>query len=309
MTMARFGPYTVELSNEDKVFFPQAGLTKGDLIAYYRDIAAVMVPHLQNRPLTLQRFPDGIDGEGFFQQDRPDYFPEWIDDVAVERRGDSDKGGPIHHVICSNQATLVYLANQGAITLYAWLAREPKIERPDRLVFDLDPPDDNFKAVKAVARKVEALMRELGLNPYLMTTGSRGLHVLAPLDQGCGFDDVREFAGDLASLLAARHPDELTTEQRKDRRRGRLYLDVMRNAYGQTAVAPYTVRARPNAPVAMPLAWDELDRGDLDPQGWTIENVARRLGQKGDPWAGIGRSATSIDGARSRLDAMLEEEE
>jgi len=307
MTMARFGPYTVELSNEDKIFFPQAGLTKGDLIAYYRDVAAVMLPHLQNRPLTLQRFPDGIDGEGFFQQDRPDYFPDWIEDVAAERRGDDAKG-PVHHVLCNKQATLVYLANQGVITLHTWLARAPEIERPDRLIFDLDPPDDDFKPVKSAARKVEALMSQLGLNPYLMTTGSRGLHVMAPLDQGAGFHDVRDLATGIAGLLSRRHPDELTTEQRKDKRQGRLYVDVMRNAYGQTAVAPYTVRARPNAPVAMPLDWDELDRGDLDPQGWTIENAARRLGQKEDPWAGIGRAATSIDGARNKLDALLDED-
>ncbi|MDX1609537.1 MAG: non-homologous end-joining DNA ligase [Halofilum sp. (in: g-proteobacteria)] len=301
MTRIRIGGHEIELKNRDKVLFPDAGITKGDVIEYYRDVAELMLPHLRARPLTLQRFPDGIGKDGFYQQERSDYFPGWLGGVRLERAG--GKGDSVHHIVCNDEASLVYLANQGTIALHGWLAVAERPHHPDRIVFDLDPPGDDFDPVRDAARQVADLMREIGLTPYPMTTGSRGVHVVAPLDGGSGFDAVRALARDMAERLAEAHPRALTTAQRKDQRRGRLYLDVMRNAYGQTAVQPYSLRARPGAPVATPLAWEELGRRELGPRSYDLGNLRRRLAQKEDPWADMGRHRVSAARARERLDA------
>ena len=300
MSRLNFGTYSFETSNTDKVLFPDAGITKGQLIDYYRKVAPVMLPHLARRPLTLHRFPDGIGAEGFYQQQAPDYFPDWIATRRAARSGDG-KQDPVEHILCENEASLAYLANQATITLHAWLSRAPRLHHPDKLVFDLDPPGDDFAPVRQAARWVVELFEELGLAPFVMTTGSRGLHVVAPLQPDLDFDAVREFARAMADRLADRHPDELTVEQRKNKRRGRLYLDVMRNAYGQTSVAPYSVRALPGAPVATPIALDELGDRRLSPQRWQVKNILRRLGQRNDPWQDIRSHAASARRARQRL--------
>lgn len=299
----QFGPHVVRPSNTDKPFFPDAGITKGEVIDYYRRIADIALPHVVGRPLTLQRFPDGIGQDGFYQQERSDHFPDFVGTVRADRKGP----GTIDHATVENQASLVYLADQAVITFHAWLARRDRLRHPDRLVFDLDPPTDGFAAVRRGARWLRELLRDLGLTPYLMTTGSSGLHVVAPLDRSARFDEARAFARDAAELLVRRHPDALTTEQRKDRRGGRLYLDVMRNAYGQTSVMPYSLRAKPGAPVATPLDWDELDDGDLGPRSYTLRNLFRRLGQKDDPWAVIRRHGAAIATARTRLEELSDE--
>ena len=298
MSSMHFGRYRVELSNTGKLLFPGSGISKGGLIDYYRDITTVMLPHLRDRPLTLQRFPDGIRKPGFYQQQRGDYFPDWI---RTRSRPRADDGDAVQHVLCNNQATLVYLANQAAITLHGWPARTPRITCPDRLIFDLDPVNDDFAAVCRAARQVVELMQSLDMNPFVMTTGSRGLHVVAPLRADSSFDTVRELAQDMAAVLARRHTATLTVEQRKQQRHGRVYLDVMRNAYGQTAVMPYSVRALPGAPVATPLDIDELGNRSLGPQRWHLKNILRRLGRKDDPWAGIRRHATATSRAQQAL--------
>jgi bifunctional non-homologous end joining protein LigD len=300
-TGIRHGPldvdgHEVELSHTDRVLFPDAGLTKGDLIDYYLRVAPVILPHVQGRPVSLQRYPAGIESDGFFQKNAPDYFPDWI-----ERAQLSKQDGEVGYVLASNPATLVYLANQGTLTFHIGLSRADRIDHPDRLVIDLDPPGADFAEVKTAARHARRLLLELGLVPFLQTTGSRGLHVWVPLDRSADFDRVREVARSIAELLARRHPDELTIEQRKKARGNRVYLDVMRNAYGQTAVAPYTVRARPGAPVATPLSWSELDDTRLTPNRYTISNIFRRLGQKGDPWGDIDRHARPIERAARRF--------
>lgn len=292
-----FGRLVVETSSEDKVLYPGDGITKGQVIDYYRQAAEYALPFAADRFLTLQRFPDGLDEDGFYQQSRADYFPDYVEGVTAERVG----GGEVEHIVVGNAAGLVYLANQGTLTFHAWLSRRDRPQHPDRLVIDLDPPDDDFAPVRDAARYTGDFLRELGLSPYVMTTGSRGLHVVVPLDRSAEFDAVRDFAGRAADALAERHPDTLTTAQRKNKRGGRLYLDVMRNAYGQTAVMPYSLRAKPGAPVATPLAWEELGAGDLTARSYHIGNLFRRLGQIDDPWADMKRHAAGIAAADKAL--------
>ncbi len=302
MSTVRIASHRIELSNLDKDLFPKDGISKGDVLDYYREVAVTMLKHARGRLLTMKRFPDGIGKQGFIQQSRSKHFPSWIEGVSVKRA--SGGGGRLEHVACDSAATLIYLANQAAIEFHGWLSRRPQLARPDRLVFDLDPPGRDFSAVIRGARLVRELMEALGLCPYVMTTGSRGLHVVAPLDAKSGFDEVRAAARAMARHLARRHPKELTVEQRKNKRRGRLYLDVMRNAYGQTAVLPYSLRARPGAPVATPLGWDELGRKGLDARSYHLGNLRRRLDAKGDSWASIGRQRRSISAAMRKLESL-----
>lgn len=298
----RFGRYAVEVSNRDKVLFPDAGVTKGDLVDYYRRIAERMVPHLEERPVAMQRFPDGIDAEGFYQKDAPDYFPDWIERVTVEK-----EGGTVTHVVCRNEATLVYLANQAVVTPHVWLSRVDDLHRPDRMIFDLDPPGVDFEPVRSAARALRGLLDELGLVAWPLVTGGRGLHVVVPLRRGERFDSVRGFARGVAEVLASREPDRFTTETRKAKRRGRLFLDYLRNAYAQTAVPPFAVRPRPGAPVAVPLDWDDVDDPGLRGDAYTVGNVFRRLSQTDDPWRGMARHARSLDRPRERLEGLRDD--
>jgi len=306
------GGHEIELSNLDKVYFPDAGITKGEVIDYYREISGTLLPHIEDRPLTLQRFPDGIADEGFYQRDRPGHFPEWIESVRLDKMG----GGTVDCVVCGDEAGLAYLADQGTLTFHAWLSRRDRPREPDRIIFDLDPPGkhedpvdaESFGLVLEGARALRDLVGDTGLEPHVMTTGSRGLHVVVPLERGPGFEQARAFARDAADLVARRRPDRLTTEQRKAKRKGRLYLDCMRNAYGQTGVAPYAVRARAGAPVATPLDWDELGRSDLGPRSYAVRNVFRRLGQRPDPWETIAERARPLAPARERLDELRRSE-
>lgn len=289
----QIGGYTVELSNLDKGMFPEDGLTKRDLIAYYERIAERMLPYMKDRPLNMQRFPDGIGNEGFYEKKVPDYFPDWISvaTVPVKESGENQQ-----QVVCDRAATLVYLANQACITPHIWLSRSDELNQPDRLVFDLDPPEGSrdFAPVVKAAQRLREMLREYYLVPFVMTTGSRGLHVLVPLDGRADFDSVRAFARSLADKLAGQYPDDFTTEVRKDKREGRLFLDYLRNAYGQTAVTPYALRPLPGAPVATPLDWSELDEANLDSQSYHFGNIFRRLGQKVDPWQELEKHKAGI---------------
>lgn len=290
------GGHTIELSNQGKILFPASGLTKGDLIDYYHRIAEVALPHYRDRPLSMHRFPDGIGAEGFFQKDAPDHFPDWIERVKLEK-----ENGTVNYVLANNAATLVYLANQGCIAPHLSLARRDKPNHPDRLIFDLDPSDADFGKVQDAAQTLKTLLDQLDLASFVQTTGSRGLHVIVPLDRSAGFDMARDFAGAAMEWLAERHADALTVEHRKNKRGDRVFLDYLRNAYGQTAVAPYAVRAIEGAPVATPLRWTEVGAGDLDPQRYRITNIFRRLAQIDDPWSGMERRACSLGAAMRRL--------
>jgi bifunctional non-homologous end joining protein LigD len=296
----RVGRITVELSHTGKVLFPDDNITKGDLVTYYQGAAEAMLTWLRDRPAAMRRYPDGITTAGIMQKNVPHYFPDWVTRAEVRKQG-----GSLHQVICDKPAIIVYLANQACIELHAFLSRLDRIDNPDQLIFDLDPPDaDRFGDVRSAALLLrEVLQDELGLATFLKTTGGKGLHVHVPLDAQADFDAAREFAQDVAALLTVRNPGLVTTEQRKDKRGERVYLDVMRNAYAQLAVAPYSVRARPGAPVATPLSWEELD-DKLRPGQFTIRTVAERvsdLSGSDDPWAGMGRRAAGLARAQERL--------
>lgn len=301
MSTLRLGRRSLEVGNEEKVLFPDAGISKGELIDYYRRIAPLALPHLKDRAVTLRRFPDGIGKQGFYQQQASAHFPDWMRRASLPRRS----GGRVDHVVCADVASLVYLANQACIELHAWLSPAAAPRTPDRMVFDLDPPSaDRFGDVRAGARAVCELLDEVGLVPFVKTTGSRGLHVVVPLRGETDFETVRGFARRVAQAVAAREPDRFTLEQRKAERGGRVFLDVLRDAYGQTAVAPYSVRARPGAPLATPIGREEIGDSRLRPDRWTLRNIFRRLGQRDDPWRGMGRRARSLEKPRQRLEAL-----
>ncbi|MFM9370467.1 non-homologous end-joining DNA ligase [Streptomyces sp. Da 82-17] len=293
----RVGRRRIDVKRPEKELFPQDGLSKADLAEHYRRVAPRMLPELRGRPLMLERMPDGVDGDRFYQKEVSDYFPDWIARATVPK-----EGGEVTHVLCEDTATLVYLAGQACITPHRWLSRADKPRRPDRLVFDLDPPGHDFEPVRSAAHRVHDLLTELDLTCALMTTGSRGLHVLVPLNRRADADDVLAFARAAAEVLAGRYPDELTTEFRKHARKGRLFLDVERNGYAQTAVAPFAVRTRPGAPVAAPLAWDELDDPELTGRRWTVTDLDDRLDK--DPWEGLARHRHGLTTAGRRLRSL-----
>ncbi|MGW8401721.1 non-homologous end-joining DNA ligase [Streptomyces lydicus] len=296
----RAGRRTVRIHRPDKVLFPDDGLTKADVVDHYGRVAAAMVPQLRGRPLMLERLPGGLGGPHFMQKETPDHYPDWIRRAEVTK-----EGGTVTHPVCDDKATLLFLADQACLTLHRWLSRADRPVHPDRLVFDLDPPGTDFEAVRGAARALLGLLDELGLPAALMTTGSKGLHVTVPLDGKSDFDTVRGFAQDAAEVLAGRHPDRLTTAVRKKARGDRLYLDVQRNAYAQTAVAPWSLRAKPGGPVAAPISREQLDDPGLDARSWSLRDVDGVLEQlRSAPWSAVPGRGRSLTTARKRLDAL-----
>ncbi len=296
----RTGRRSVAVSHPDRVLFPDDGITKLDVARHYAEVAPVMVPHIRGRPLALQSFPQGIDEDGFFLKDAPDHYPDWLTTVRVPKRG----GGTLCQVVANDAAAMVYLAGQNVITPHVWTSRADRLERPDRVVFDLDPSSaDDFERVRAAAWALGDVLRAGGLVPFAMTTGSRGLHVVAPIRRTTDVDDVRAFARDIADDVADASPEMLTTAFRKDKRGDRIYVDVARNGYGQHAVAPYAIRALPGAPVATPVRWDELDDDALHARRWDIGSIGARLADVGDPWEEIAHRAKALGPARRALAA------
>jgi bifunctional non-homologous end joining protein LigD len=303
MSTRRHGAQSFDASSEDKVFFPETGITKGDLIDYYERVAAVMLPHVRGRIVAMQRYPDGIAGASFYQKAVPDYFPDWIHTVKVKKK----EGGTLQQLTIESAATLAYLADQGCIAIHVWPSRADRPHHPDRMIFDLDPSGDDVDLLRRGAGAVREVLEDVGLAAYVMTTGSRGLHVVSPLDRRADFDEVREFAALLARLLAARDPKRFTVEQRKRKRRGRVFIDCLRNAYAQHGIAPYAVRAIAAAPVATPLEWDEIGDRTLHAQRYTVRNLFRRLSRRADPWRDMARHAASLARARGPLDDLVAE--
>ena len=286
----------IEISRPEKVLFPDDGITKGELIEYYARIAPRMLPHLRDRPLTLERYPNGIGTKRFFQKEVSSYFPEWIRRVTVPK-----VGGSVTHVVCNDTPTLVYLANQACVTPHIFLSRIDKLQVPDQLVFDLDHQGDDFTPVRSTARAFQRLLSDLKLPAFVKTTGSRGLHVAVPLQRRETYDSVREFARELAGIIVQEAPAERTMEALKAKRGGRVFIDTNRNGYAQLVAPAFAVRARRGAPVSVPVEWSELDDPKLRPNGITIRNIFDRLDRAGDPWTDFFRRGVTLAKARKKL--------
>ncbi len=292
----KYDSHELEITNLGKVFFPKDGYTKGDLIDYYDTVSEVMLPYSRDRPLTLIRYPNGIHGESFFQQQASRYFPDWIERVEVPKKG----GGQIEHTVLKKKEDLIYLVNLGCITLHIWLSTTEDLKRPDRMILDLDPSRDDFNLVRRGALYFKDALEELGLIPFAMLTGSRGIHVVVPIKRELEFDEVRDFARKVSGSMVKKHPDQLTMEASKEKRGERLLIDIVRNSYGQTHATPYGVRAKDGAPVATPVSWAEVGDKNLGPQKFTIKNIPERI-DKHDPWEDFFSSAGSIKKAMTKL--------
>ncbi len=288
--VVRAGRRTIEITHPDKAMFERPRVTKRDLVRHYEHVAEAMAPHVRGRPLALESFPRGTAEGGFFMKSVPSHFPSWIERAEIPK-----KGGSLTQVIGGQAAALVYLAGQNVVTPHIWLSRVDALRQPDRLIIDLDPsPGIGFAAVRAAARAAGEQLRADGLVPHAMVTGSRGIHVVCPLRRGPAFPDVHAYARAVAERMIADDPRHLTLEWHRSERGARIYIDVNRINYAQHAVAPYAVRARPTAPVAMPIHWDELRDRRLKPDRWTIRTAARRLREEGDAWSGIGRRSRAL---------------
>lgn len=293
-------PLKLELTNLDKVLFPSDGITKGDLIEYYGKISGYILPHMKDRPVNMHRFPNGIEEGGFFQQNIQDYFPDWIDRITIGKK----EGGSTTHLLCNNEDTLIYIANLACITPHIWLSRVDNLSNPDKMIIDLDPADD-FEKVRSAAFYIKEIAEKLELRSFIMLTGSRGLHVVFPLSRKESFDDARNFSQELAKYLVIQNPDLLTIEEHKGKRNGRVFLDTLRNSYGQTSVAPYAVRARPGAPVAAPISWAELENKKIHSKYYDIEKMLDRIKQMQDPWRILYSEAQSLRRPRLLLKDLI----
>jgi bifunctional non-homologous end joining protein LigD len=285
------------ITHPGKVLFPEDGITKGELAAYYEAIAPVMLPHLRGRPITMERYPAGIGEKGFFQKNVTRGFPEWLSRVAVPK-----KDGMLHHPLAGDRRSLLWLANQNCITPHVWPSRAPNLYHPDLCVFDLDPSEDAPDVLRATALSLRALLSELGLPAWVKTSGSKGFHIVVPLDAKAGFDEVSGFAHSVGALLVKRDPENLTQEFSKADRGGRIFVDTGRNGYGATFAAAYAVRAKAGAPVSAPCAWEELERGEVGPRSFTLRTMSGRVAEVGDLWSDMRRHRRSLRRAMEALD-------
>lgn len=293
------------ITHPEKVLFPDDGITKGDLCAYYQAVAPVLVPHIAGRPVTMERFPAGIDKKGFIQKDVSKGFPEWLERVAVPKRG--DPGDEVHYPLVTDERSLLWLANQNSITPHVWTARAPRLHHPDLCVFDLDPSEEDPGALRTAALAVGDLLRELGFQPLVKTSGSKGFHVVVPLDGHADYDAVWRFGHGAGAVLVKRHPTLFTQEFIKADRAGRILVDTGRNLAGATFAAVYAVRPKPGAPVSAPCSWDEIEQRRVGPRTFTLRTMEKRLAEVGDLWKEIERHAVPLREPLVRLEALLTE--
>jgi bifunctional non-homologous end joining protein LigD len=302
--VVRKGKRELALSNLDKLYWPDEGITKGDLIDYYRAVAPVLVPHLKSRPFTMRRYPDGITGKAFFQKDAPSHMPEWIPTfsalVSTRERGGGKKR--VDFPLVNDELALLWMANMGCIDMNTWYSRIDKPDRPDFVLFDLDPtPEVPWAQTFEVALLVKELLDGLGLASFPKTSGGKGFHILVPLDRRSNYEDSRAFAELVAGTIARTHPELATTQWAKVRRRGVL-IDANQNGEGKTIASAYSVRPRPGAPVSTPLRWEEVGP-DLDPAAFTMAAVLARVERHGDLYAGLLTTRQSLKKALATLEA------
>jgi bifunctional non-homologous end joining protein LigD len=276
---------TVLVTHLDKLFWPADGVTKGEMLEYYRDMAEVMLPHFRDRPLTLRVFPEGIHGFSFYRRDAPEDTPAWLRTVDYQPKTTDEV---IQLLIVEDAAGLVWLANQGAIEFHLWTSRLPALPYPDMAVFDLDPGDQaDFGRVLQAALRVRDALQALGLRCYPKTSGGRGMHIYVPLEPAHPFDFVREWVKGVAHQLAAAYPDEIAVAHGPTHRGAQVTIDHAQNSLGRNTAAVYTLRAQPHAPVSTPLRWEEVEAGDIRPEHFTIRTVPARVVKEGDLFAGV----------------------
>jgi bifunctional non-homologous end joining protein LigD len=285
------------ITHPEKVLFPEDGITKGELASYYEMIAPLMVPHMSARPVSMERYPAGIGKKGFFHKDVSKGFPAWLERVEVPK-----KDGTVHHPIVTDTRSLLWLANQNCITPHVWTSRAPDLTHPDICVFDLDPSnEDEPDTVRAAALALRDLLDELGLPSWVKTTGSKGFHIVVPIDGKTPMGEAAQFANAVGTLLVKRDPKHLTQEFHKTDRAGRILVDTGRNGYSATFAAAYAVRAKPGAPVSAPCRWEEIERGTVDPKTFTLRNMAARVAETGDVWSDMRRRKRSLGRAIDKL--------
>jgi bifunctional non-homologous end joining protein LigD len=284
------------ITHPDKVLFPDDGITKGELAAYYEAMAPVMLPYLRGRPVTMERYPAGIGEKGFWQKDVSKGFPEWLQRVDVPK-----KNGVVHHLVVTDTRSLLWMTNQNTVTQHIWTSRTPHLELPDLCVFDLDPSVDDGPTLRRSATDLRDLLAGLGLPSWIKTTGSKGYHIVVPLDGRTPMETVARFANRVGTLFVDSGPDRLTQEFSKADRGGRIYVDTGRNGYTATFAAVYTVRARTGAPVSAPCTWEEVERGEVHPRSFTLRNMPDRIARMGDVWADMRRRGRSLTRAIEKL--------
>ena len=288
----------VVITNPKKVFWPDEGYTKTDLIEYYDSVATWLLPYLRDRPLVLTRYPDGITGKSFFQKDAPEWVPSWI---RTERIHADDAGRDIDYFIVNDRESLRYVANLGTIPLHLWSSHLPTLDRPDWLVLDLDPKGAPFTDVVKVAHALHRILDELELPSYVKTSGATGLHIVLPLGARYDYEVTRTFARLLATIGVEEEPEISTIARPLRARGGKVYIDWGQNGHGQTIVAPFSVRPLPGAPVACPLRWEEVN-ARLDPARFTVKTAPARFEKVGDPLAPVLSGSIDVTATLARLE-------
>ncbi len=287
------------ITHPQKVLFPDDGITKGEVAAYYEGVAPIMLPHLRGRPITMERYPGGIGKPGFLQKNVSRGFPAWLERVEVPK-----KDGTVNYPLADDVRSLLWLANQNSITPHVWTSRVPHLDRPDLCIFDLDPSRDEPAALRAAALALRDLLESVGLPCWIKTSGSKGFHIAVPLDGKAGSGEVVRFADGIGRLLVARDPEHLTQAFSKEDRGGRILVDTGRNARGATFAAVYAVRARPGAPVSAPCTWDKIEGGNVGPRSFTLRTMAARLAEVGDLWADLRTRRRSLRRPVEKLEKL-----
>jgi bifunctional non-homologous end joining protein LigD len=284
------------ITHPEKVLFPDDGITKGELAAYYQAVAKVMVPHIRKRPVTMERYPAGIGAKGFFHKDVSKGFPTWLQRIEVPKHG-----GKVHHALVTDTRSLLWVVNQNCITPHVWTSRAPDLYQPDVCVFDLDPSGDDPEVLRAAALGLRDLLAELELRSWVKTSGSKGFHIVVSLDGKSSFGAVSRFAHAVGTILVDRDPRHLTQEFSKADRGGRIFVDTGRNGYSATFAAAYAVRAKRGAPVSAPCTWEEVERGEVGPRTYTLRTMAERLARVGDLWSDVRKNRRSLRRPMERL--------
>ena len=292
----------LKFTNLDKVFYPAEGYTKRDVINYYDAVAGLILPHLRDRPLSLKRYPDGIEKEFFFQKNVRAAFPPWLRTEKIESE---HAGRPINYAFAQDRASLLYLANLGCIDQNPWMSRTPHLDNPDFVLIDLDPQDCSFDLIVDAALMVKKFLDEISMTGYPKTTGGDGMHIYIPVEPAYSYEETRTFAELIARLVSERKPDLFTTPRSVARRRkNRVYFDYLQNGKSKTIAAPYVLRAYPGAPVATPLAWDEVRHG-LRPAQFHIRNALQRFAEKGDLFRGVLERPQKLEDGLKRLETLF----